>query len=88
MVLVMLAHHFLVWMRVQWHERAPALTLAQVRLVLISVLTQPVLDAQRALMVVADYQRRNLVTRNLNSQTTAHPNEHGASEGCRSGGRG
>jgi SRSO17 transposase len=59
MLLVMLAHHFLVWMRVQWHERAPALTLAQVRLLLISVLAKPVLDAQRALLVVAYYQRRN-----------------------------
>ena len=59
MLLVMLAHHFLVWMRVQWRERAPALTLAQVRLLLISVLAKPVLDAQRALMMVVYYQRRN-----------------------------
>jgi SRSO17 transposase len=59
MLLVMLAHHFLVWMRVQWRERAPALTLYQVRLLLISVLDKPILDAERALMIVQYYQRRN-----------------------------
>ena len=34
MLLVMLAHHFLVWVRVRWRDRAPALTLYQVRLLL------------------------------------------------------
>ena len=37
MVLVMLAHHFLVWVRVYWQDQAPALMLYQVRLLLISV---------------------------------------------------
>jgi SRSO17 transposase len=59
MVLVMLAHHFLVWVRVRWTERAPALTLAQVRLLLISVIPKPTLDAERALLRVRYYQRRN-----------------------------
>lgn len=59
MVLVMLAHHFLVWVRVRWTERAPALTLAQVRLLLISVIPKPTLDAERALLWVRYYQRRN-----------------------------
>ena len=52
MVLVLLAHHFLVWMRVGWHARAPALTLYQVRLLLVSVLPTPVFDAARALELV------------------------------------
>jgi SRSO17 transposase len=59
MVLVMLAHHFLVWIRVRWHDRAPALTLYQVRLLLMSVLPKPVFDAQRALAIIRYYQRRN-----------------------------
>jgi SRSO17 transposase len=59
MVLVMLAHHFLVWVRVRWAERAPALTLAQVRLLLLSVIPKPTLDAERALLRVRYYQRRN-----------------------------
>jgi SRSO17 transposase len=59
MVLVMLAHHFLVWVRVRWSEQAPALTLAQVRLLLTSVIPKPLLNAERALMTVRYYQRRN-----------------------------
>jgi hypothetical protein len=59
MILVLLAHHFLVWMRVRWQEQAPALTLYQVRLLLISVLGKPILDAPRALEIVQYYQRRN-----------------------------
>ncbi len=59
MVLVMLAHHFLVWVRLEWKDRAPALTLNQVRLLLTSVLPRAVFDAQRALFLVRYYQRRN-----------------------------
>jgi SRSO17 transposase len=59
MVLVMLAHHFLVWVRVRWRGRAPALTLAQVRLLLMSVIPKPPLNAERALLRVRYYQRRN-----------------------------
>ena len=59
MVLVMLAHHFLVWVRQQWHEKAPALTLCQVRLLITSVLPKPIVDAARALVLVVYYQRRN-----------------------------
>ena len=59
MVLVLLAHHFLVWMRLHWQENAPALTLCQVRLLLVSVLPRPVFDAARALELVQYYQRRN-----------------------------
>ena len=49
MVMVMLAHHFLVWVRVEWKDRAVALTLNQVRLLLTSVLPRAVFDAERAL---------------------------------------
>jgi SRSO17 transposase len=59
MVLVMLAHHFLVWVRVRWSECAPALTLAQVRLLLMSVIPMPVLNAEQALLRVRYAQRRN-----------------------------
>jgi SRSO17 transposase len=59
MVLVMLAHHFLVWVRRRWGEQAPELTLAQVRLLLTSVLPKLVWDAKQALLVVLYYQRRN-----------------------------
>jgi len=59
MLMVMLAHHFLVWVRLLWNEQAPALTLNQVRLLLTSVLPRPVFDAERALELVAYYQQRN-----------------------------
>lgn len=59
MSLVMLAHHFLVWVRVRWRERAPALTLAQVRLLLMSVIPKLILNAEQALLRVGYYQRRN-----------------------------
>jgi SRSO17 transposase len=59
MVLVMLAHHFLVWVRQQLQEKAPALTLCQVRLLITSVIPKPIVDAARALVLVIYYQRRN-----------------------------
>lgn len=59
MVLVMLAHHFLVWVRQQFEEKAPALTLCQVRLLISSVIPKPLLNAERTLMLVLYYQRRN-----------------------------
>ena len=61
MTLIMLAHQFLVWVRVQWQELAPALTLAQVQLLVTSVILKPVLDAARALLLVLYYRRRNHV---------------------------
>lgn len=59
MVLVMLAHHFLVWVRQQLQEKAPGLTLCQVRLLITSVIVKPLVDAARALVLVVYYQRRN-----------------------------
>lgn len=59
MLLVMLAHHFLVWVRLEWKDLAPALTLNQVRLLLISVLPKVLFDAEQALFLVGYYQRRN-----------------------------
>ena len=61
LVLVMLAHHFLVRLRVQLGGVAPALTVEQVRLLLMSVLPQPVFDAAAALRMVWYYQQRNHV---------------------------
>ena len=61
MVLVMLAHHFLVRLRVQLGGMAPALTVEQVRLLLVSVLPTPVFDAAAALRLVWYYQQRNYV---------------------------
>ncbi len=56
-----LAHHFLVRLRVQLQARAPALTLYQVRLLLLSVLPKPDFDAAAALELIRYYQRRNHV---------------------------
>jgi SRSO17 transposase len=59
MVLVMLAHHFLVRLRVHLSDLASALTVEQVRLLLVSVLPTPVFDAAAALRMVGYYQQRN-----------------------------
>lgn len=60
-VLVLLAQHFLVRLRVQLGDAAPALTGEQVRLLLMSVLPTPVFDAAMALPLVRYYQHRNYV---------------------------
>ena len=59
MLLVSLAHHFLVQLRLKFKDQAPALTLYQVRLLLTSVLPKPVFDAAAALRMVQYYQKRN-----------------------------
>lgn len=59
MTLCLLAHHFLVRLRIQLQHLAPALTIYQIRLLLTSVLPKPVFDAQAALRLVRYYQRRN-----------------------------
>jgi len=59
MLFAFLAHHFLVRMRTFFKERAPALTVYQVRLLLISVLPMPKLDVAAAIRMVRYYQRRN-----------------------------
>jgi SRSO17 transposase len=59
MTLSILAHHFLVRLRIQFQHLAPALTIYQIRLLLTSVLPIPVFDAQAALRIVRYYQRRN-----------------------------
>ena len=59
MLLVSLAHHFLVRLRIHFQEQAPALTIYQVRLLLSSVLPSPVFDIQAALERVRYYQKRN-----------------------------
>jgi len=59
MLLVSLAHHFLVRLRIQFQDRSPALTIYQVRLLLCSVLPSFVSDIQAALERVRYYQQRN-----------------------------
>jgi SRSO17 transposase len=61
MLLVSLAHHFLVRLRIRLKDKAPALTVYQVRLLLISVLQKPAFDAAAALRMVCYYQKRNHV---------------------------
>ena len=61
MVLVSLAHHFLVRLRIKLKDKAPALTIYQARLLLTSVLPKPVFDAAAALRMVLYYQKRNYV---------------------------
>jgi len=60
MLLVSLAHHFLVRLRIQFQEQAPALTIYQVRLLLCSILPSFTFDIQAALERVRYYQQRNL----------------------------
>jgi len=59
MLLVSLAHHFLVRLRIRFHQLAPALTVYQVRLLLASVLPKPLFDVSAALQRVRYYQKRN-----------------------------
>ena len=61
MLLVSLAHHFLVRLRIRFQDQAPALTIYQVRLLLATVLPVPRFDTQAALERVRYYQKRNFV---------------------------
>jgi SRSO17 transposase len=61
MLLVALAHHFLMRLRIRFQKRAPALTIYQVRLLLACVLPAPIFDIQAALDRVRYYQKRNFV---------------------------
>ena len=60
-LLVSLAHHFLVRLRIRFQQQAPALTIYQVRLLLSAVLPLPVFDILAALNRVFYYQKRNFV---------------------------
>jgi SRSO17 transposase len=59
MLFAMLAHLFLVRMRIFFKQRAPALTVPQVRLLLLSVLPVPKFEVADAIRLVRYYQRRN-----------------------------
>jgi len=60
LLLVSLAHHFLVRLRIQFQEQAPALTIYQVRILLCSVLPSFLSDIQSAMQRVPYYQKCNL----------------------------
>lgn len=59
MLFAFLAHLFLVRMQLFFQERAPALTVYQVRLLLVSILPMPTFDLAAAIRIVRYYQRRN-----------------------------
>jgi SRSO17 transposase len=59
MLLVCLAHHFLVRLRILFQEQAPMLTIYQVRILLCSVLPSFVSDIQSAIDRVRYYQKCN-----------------------------
>ena len=61
MTLSILAHFFLVHLRIQLQHLAPALTIYQVRLLLSSALPKPLCAIKNALRIVLYYQRRNHV---------------------------
>ena len=61
MTLVALAHGFLVRMRIFFQELAPALTIYQICLLVVSVLPKPIWDVAAALKLVLYYQKRNFV---------------------------
>lgn len=61
MLLVALAHHFLVRLRVLYQHQAPALTVYQVRFLLACVLPAPILNIEAALARVRYYQKRNFI---------------------------
>ncbi len=61
MARVDLAHFFLVRLRLLFPEQAPALTIYQMRVLVISVLPKPILEALAALKLVCYYQQRNCV---------------------------
>jgi len=61
MLLVYLAHHFLVRLRIRFQAQAPALTIYQVRILLCSVLPSFAFDIQSALERVRYYQQRNFI---------------------------
>lgn len=62
MLLVCLAHHFLVRLRIHFQEQATALTIYQVRILLCSVLPSFVSDIQSAIDRVRYYQKCNFAT--------------------------
>jgi hypothetical protein len=70
MALAALAPFFLVRWRLLFQEQAPALTIYPMRVLVISVLPKPVLDAVAALQLVWSYQQRNFVAYRSHRTTT------------------
>jgi SRSO17 transposase len=61
MLLVSMAHYFLVRLRIRFQEQAPALTIYQVRILLACVLPKPTFDVPAAIDRIQYYQKRNYV---------------------------
>ena len=61
MLLVSLAHYFLVRLKIHLKEQAPALTIYQIRILLTCVLPKPTFNIPAAIHRVQYYQKRNYV---------------------------
>jgi Transposase DDE domain len=72
MLLVALAHHFLVRLRIQYQDQAPTLTIYQIQVLLSSVLPSSLFDAQSALHRVRYYQHKNYVAYRSHRRATLH----------------
>jgi hypothetical protein len=59
MMLVFLARHFLVRLRISCHQQSPALTIYQFRMLLSFVLPMPIFGAKIALDQAGYYQQQN-----------------------------
>jgi hypothetical protein len=61
MLLVSMAHYFLIRLMIRFQEQAPTLTIYQVRILLACVLPKPTYDIPAAIHRVRYYQKRNYV---------------------------
>jgi SRSO17 transposase len=77
--LTLLSHHFLVRLRVQLGQDAPALTVSQVRRLLQVTLPRREFDAQAALDELARLQRQNYAAYRSHRKRTRHQIQHQSS---------
>ena len=72
MLLVALAHHFLVHLRIRFQDQSPALTVYQVQLLLSAVLPSSFFNIQTALDRIRYYQKRNFIAYRSHRKTTLY----------------